>query len=71
MIKLKNKVSIFGTKEKTVVTCNGERIITINHIGSNSMIESFKATKEVVEDLKWGVFEKKEIQKHFDSVLNK
>lgn len=68
---MKNKTSIIATPNFFSISCNGQRVKTVFSLGKVHTSESIKKANQQLEELKWGVHQNENVQKKFDSLLNK
>ena len=68
---MKNKTNILATPNFFSIYANGKRVRTVFSLGRIGTAESFKNANGQLEELKWGVHENAEVQRNFDSALNK
>lgn len=68
---MKNKVSYFVTGNGFSIICNGQTVKTVFGLTNVGTAYNFKRAHTQAEELKWGVHRNKEVQKKFDSLLNR
>ena len=68
---MKNHVNYFATANFFSIYCNGVKIKTSFSLSKVGTAFNVKRAYQQIEELKWGVHRNKDVQKKFDSVLNK
>ena len=68
---MKNKTNILATPNFFSIYCNGQIVKTVFSLARIGTAETFKKAHNQLEEMQWGVHENKDVQKKFDSVLNK
>jgi hypothetical protein len=68
---MKNKVSYLVTPNFFSIICNGETVKTVFNVEKFGTAFNYQRAHAQADELKWGIHQNKEIQKKFDSLLNK
>lgn len=68
---MKNNVNYLVYPNFFVIFCNGEKVKTSINLEKLGTAYNLKRAHTQAEELKWGVHRNKDVQKKFDSLLNK